>query len=146
MAHTPNKRAVGQRYRLRLLTHRNDAGDPTLAERLSGGLHYGSPPDNAPYPYGVLRVHNLRPYPVDAPYFTADVEVQLYYRPRAEYVALQDAADVAREAADGFVDLAAGIAETNLRDDDELPPFTEGDDPEVIASRLVFAAKLFPAP
>jgi len=143
---TVDLRAVAHALRLRLLLTRSVTGSETLAERLSGGLHRGSPPDNADYPYGAFRVMNLRPHTIDAPVFTADVELMLFFRPRAEADALQDATDVAVEALSGFVDLTAGIYQVDVRDADVLPAFSESADPEIIVSRTTFAVKLFPAP
>ena len=142
--------AVARAMRLRLLTYRSATGAPTLAERLSGGLHRGSPPDNADFPYGAFRVLNLRPHPVDGPYFVADVELMLFYRPRSDGDALQDATDVAVEALTTYDDdpasLADGVFQVDVRDRDELPPFTESADPEVIQSRVTFSVVLFPVP
>lgn len=143
---TVDLRAIAQAFRLRFLLYRSATGSATLAERLTGGLHRGSPPDNADYPYGAIRVLNLRPYPIDAPYFSADVELLLFFRPRADADALQDATDVAVEAGNGWTDLATGIYRVDVRDSDVLPAFSEAADPEVIASRTMFAAVLFPAP
>lgn len=136
--------AVQRALRLRFLLFRGASGGPTLAERLSGGLHRGSPPDNAAYPYGAFRVLNLRPYPIDAPYFTADVELLLFMRPRAEADALQEATDLAVEAGVGFTDRTAGIDRMEVRDADVLPAFSEPADPEVIASRTTFLIVLYP--
>lgn len=144
MAVTIATQRVANAFRLRLLIARSESGAPTLAERLSGGLHIGSPPDNANYPYGALRVLNVRRADVDAPFFTADVEVQLFYRPRSEHNALQDATDLAVEVLVDYVDLSQGIHDVDVRDSDVLPPFSEGADPEVIMSRTMFSALLFP--
>lgn len=143
---TVDVRAVSQAIRLRLLLYRSVSGTATLAERLSGGLHRGTPPDNAPFPYGAFRVLNLRSYPIDGPYFTADIEVRLFFRPRSEQDALQDATDVAVEALAGWVDLPNGIWQVDVRDRDELSPFSEAADPEVIESRATFAAVFYPVP
>lgn len=137
---------VEQAIRLRLLLTRSATGSPTLAERLSGGLHVGSPPDNADYPYGALRLLNIRPYPIDAPMFVGDVELQLFFRPRSEARALRQATDVATEALDNWKDLTVGITRVRVRDADVLPPFSEHADHEVITSRATFSIVLFPVP
>lgn len=137
---------VSRALRLRFLLARSATGSATLAERLSGGLHDGSPPDNADYPYGALRLLNLRRRPIDGPYFTADVELQLFFRPRAEAAALREATDVAVEAVVGWYDLTVGISDVDVRDSDMLPPFSEAADPEVVTSRSTFTVDLFPAP
>lgn len=146
MRQTPDVARVAQAFRLRFLLTRPDAGTATLAETLSGGLHVGSPPDNAQYPYGAFRVLNVRQRDIDAPLYRADVELQLFARPRTEAAALQAATDAAVEAVVGWSDLPNGIRNVGVRDSDVLPPFSEHADPEVVTSRSVFTVDLFPAP
>lgn len=141
--HTLDTDAVEDAIRLRLLTYRSVTGSPTLAERLAGGLHIGSPPDNSDYPYAVLRVLNVRRGDVDGPFFSGEVEVRLFFRPRSEGRALRRANDVAIEALVGFVDLVAGVHDLDVRDADVLPPFPQSADPEVIESHITFAGQFF---
>jgi hypothetical protein len=146
---TVDLEAAERALRIRALTYRSVTGVATLAERLSGGLHVGSPPDNANYPYGALRVLNLRTPMLDAPIYGVQVEVQLFYRPRAEASALRQATDVLVESLEQWSDAdarAAGIYRTEVRDVDILPPFSEAADPEVIASRATFDVELYPLP
>ncbi len=133
---------VEQALRLRFLLYRSGS-KPTLAETLSGGLHIGSPPDNAPYPYGAFRLMNERDTNIDAPGSMVDVELMLFHRPRAEAATLRQMADVAKEAGKTAAVLPL-IHSATVRDADVLPPFSEAADPEVIVARLTFTLELFP--
>ncbi len=135
---------VEQALRLRFLLYRSGT-KPTLAETLSGGLHIGSPPDNAPYPYGAFRILNERDIDLDAPGATVDVELLLFHRPRAESAALRTMADVAKEAGRTAARDLAEVHSSVVRDADVLPAFSEAADPEVIVARLTFTLDLFPA-
>ena len=146
MAHTIKRAAVVKAFRARLLLARPDDGSDTLAERLRGGLHIGSPPDNADYQYGAMRGENLQRRNIDGPFFRLEVLLDLFHRPRSEAEALRETTDTAVAVAVGWCDLAVGISNVEVLDSDEVPPFSESKDPEVIRTRTRFALDLHPAP
>jgi hypothetical protein len=134
-------------FRVRLLTYRPAEGVATLAERLLGGLSYGSPPDAAEYPYAAFRFMNVRPTPdKQDPRWQGTCELFLFFRPRSAREALEEAADVAVAALNTWRDVVTGVHRVSLTDRDTMPAFSEKADPEVIQARLVSDLLFFPVP
>jgi hypothetical protein len=130
-------------FRWRLLTFRPASGASSLAEALSGGLNDVTDA----FPRGAFRIYNVRRRRgADAPFFTGELELKLFHRPRTQEIALEELADVANEALAGWYDLAAGVFEVLPRDRDTEPRFSERADPEVVENVSTFDLLLFPAP
>jgi hypothetical protein len=126
-----------------------DVPADTLATRLNG-IYQVQVPDNAPFPYGVLRLdNNVSHGAYNADRLTADLELQLYDRPREKLANLERSADVADMAllrfTTGSTPPGVGVVFGRDRTRNTLPPFPAPADREVCAIRLVFPLTIWPA-
>lgn len=115
----------------------------TLRARLGGGngrLWKDGAPDNAAYPFGVMRLINrLSRGEYNSERETFDLELMLYGRPRTNAAAVEDAADVADQAMLRYKDASGGaLTFSRARQRDTLPAFADPADREVVQVRLVY--------
>lgn len=138
--------------RTRLLTHTRLSGS-TLAEILGtapssgsdGKLYKVQAPDNATYPYGVMRLMNRRTSGDIAEREVAELEVMLFGRPRSQQATMEGAADACDEALlPRYVDASSGVVACTGRTRNTMPVFAEPADREVVQIRLVYTLIVYP--
>lgn len=144
MASTTTSDAIMDAARLRMLTFQPGDGSDTLALRLSGGIALVAPPDDAPAPYGVLRITDMRERRSQRGRLTIELEAQWFHRPRAMARSLERIADIADQAMSGWtVTTPGGVIACVGHRRQTMQPLT-GDDPELIRVRDLFDLVCWP--
>lgn len=133
--------------RTRLLTFNPiDADVPLGSALLVGGLHKQAPPDNAAYPYGVLRVTGAGLGRDDADMSReGTIELFLVGRPRAMLPVLEQIADIAEQAMWKWqTDTTGWLAVRELMSRVTMPPFPSPANAEMQQIRLVWRYTWWP--
>lgn len=118
--------------RTRLLTFDPTGSDGPLS--LAGGLHTLAAPDNAAYPYGLLRLKAQRTGREDGDSsIEGRLEVMLVGRGRAQLGPLEDAMDIVTEAlAKWSTDTVGWLTMRDLENRLTLPPFPQPANAEIV--------------
>jgi hypothetical protein len=141
---TDSTKAVYKVLRDHLLSFAPNGGGQTLTTRLGGRLYVVRPPDEADYPYGLLRLFGwgglLRR--------TVNLEVVLYFRPVTQAQAAEDAMDVVDQA---MLMLSSGTGNNPVYrtgtggQRDTLPPAPDVVDKELVVVRSVYPLIVWPS-
>ena len=101
---------------------------------LAGGLHTLAAPDNAVFPYGVLRLKSQRTGRDDGDTsIEGRLEVMLVGRNRATLGALEDAMDIVTEALSKWsTDQAGWLTMRDLENRLTMPPFPQPANAEIV--------------
>lgn len=119
-ASTLSTKAIYATIEERLLTFAPLVGD-TLATLLGGRLYTLQPPDDAAFPYAVVRLVNRSSSPQHrAVRETPDVELTFWHR--EDVWALETIADTADQAMLGYRDMSAGVVFAQHRHRNPIPP------------------------
>lgn len=138
--------------RTRLLTHERLSG-ATLATILGtaagagsdGKLYKNEAPDNVTGPYAVMWFKNRRPTPDVAVRQTAELEVQIFGRPRSMQATCEEAADACDEAMlTEYTDVSSRVISCSGGLRSAMPPASEPADREVVQIRLVYTLIVYP--
>lgn len=149
---------VLDRLRTRLLTFQplHGQGDP-LSTQLdcalavdgsgiwNGGLYVDQAPDNAAYPYAVMRFASQREGAYGGDRLAGELEIQVYGRPRAMLASVKGIADTMQQALQRWSDTSGQALILSHEDRREtLPMYGSPADREVCAERLVFDIVAWP--
>jgi hypothetical protein len=145
---TASTNAFSSQIRTRVLTFQPITGT-TLGARLSGRLYKDWPPENAVFPYGIMRVinrisggRNQQPNYRETP----SAEFMLYDNTRAaaRVDALEDMGDLIDAALIGYVDSTSGLVYSVGRQRDTLPPPVDPADRHSNSIRILYDFTVYP--
>lgn len=141
---TDSTAAIYAMIRDRILNFTPKSGSK-LKDTLSE-LYVVQAPDNAKFPYGVMRFINTNRDGAYQGYRqTMEVEVQLFAQPRSEASALEVMADVADEAMLGWRQATSGLAFSFEGSRMSIPPAPPPLNSEVVQIRLTYPVVVWPA-
>ena len=142
---TTSTAAVIQQLRARLKDFAPVGGGDTIGTRLGSRLYIGTAPDNAAFPYAVMRLINQRqPGAYNGDKEEADFELMIYGNAAAQAKTLEDVADVADQALLRYKDASSGLifGRERLRDS-----MSQSGDPSVaafLAVRCLYSVSIWP--
>lgn len=138
--------ALYKALRTRLLTFQA-LGSPTpdtLGDSLTD-IWIVQGPDNAEYPYGIMRLQaRMRSGEYAGEREEMDLELLLYDRPRAQQYAVEEYADIADQALLRYASSSAGFVFSGSSERDTIPMNTPISDREVVAVRCVYHLIVWP--
>lgn len=141
---TTSTAATIQQVQARLLNFVPISGT-TLSVKLGGRLWIGVPPENAAFPYGVMRLINQRSsgaYNSDRE--DADLELMIYGNALSQAQALEDAADTADQALLRYRDSASGLIFGRERIRDSASQSGDPAVAEFLAVRCLYSLNIWP--
>jgi hypothetical protein len=145
---TASTNAFSSQIRTRVLTFPPITGT-TLGTRLSGRLYKDWPPENAVFPYCIMRIvgrimggRNQMPQYRETP----SAEFMLYDNSRAaaRVDALEDMGDLIDAALIGYVDSESGLTFSVGRQRDTLPPPVDPASRHSNSIRIIYDFTLYP--
>lgn len=138
---TTSTNAMLDQIRTRLLSFSTNA----LSTALGGRLWLDAAPDQAVFPYGVMRVvDNTQSTEYDANRYVIQLELMIYGNKRSQAAAVEDAADYADQAMNDYVDAASGIMWARNRTRATTPATDDPAYRETASVRLVYELVVYP--
>jgi hypothetical protein len=144
---TDSRDALMDAARERLETYQSGGDLKSLAERLPGGVRRANAvPDTNPFPYAALRLINGRQATDNQLRYHVDLECFLFGHGRTDAVMreLEASATIVERALNSWRDTAGGLFSCRVTDTDDVPPFDEPADKEVVQIRVIAHLRLYP--
>jgi hypothetical protein len=118
------------------------AGD-ALGPVATARLWIGVAPDDAAFPYGVMRLQGQR-FGLGGVRLDAELELLLFGRPRSEQASTEGLADLCVGALLQFADASDGLLTAQALQRDTMDPVEEPGDSDIVQIRCLFRVIAYP--
>lgn len=136
-------------FRTRLLGYTPTGGQQAISALLTGGVYSVEAPDNATFPFALLRLQNRRTGNGDdgALRERGTLQIIIYGRPRTDFDTIETAMDVMENALYRWnTDTLDGLLTVRtLEQRDTLPPYQSPDNREIISVRGLWNYTCWPS-
>lgn len=146
---TSSTNAITSTLRDALLNYESDAGGAQIGDSITGAddkprLWVGLAPDNAVFPYIVMRLDTRNDGESNGIRLTGQLEVQIYARPQSQQPVANDIADLVEQAMLTFLATTQGLMFQKARQRSTLPMAGPPVDSETVTIRLVYTLVIWP--